>query len=118
MPASPPSQIDAVHLIKLRLVVARFGEMDGAGWWNTRGILGRVGKAGLSRGFPATHYFAQARVAFAVATARCKEVFSPPACFTLWTLPPEIEELVDSQWQVWCRTPAEWETFFSANFRS
>jgi hypothetical protein len=86
--------------------------MDGAGWWNTRGILGRIGKAGMSRGFPATHFFAQARVAFAVAAARCKEVFSPPACYTLWALPPETEEMVNSHWQSWCRKPAEWSDFF------
>lgn len=113
MPPTPSSSIDATLLVKLRLVVARFGEMDGAGWWNTRGVLGRIGKAGLSRGFPSTHYFAQARVAFAVAGARCKEVFSPPNCFTLWTLPPEIEELVDAHWQGWCRAPSDWETFFA-----
>jgi hypothetical protein len=107
MPAAVISPIDPILLTKLRVVVARFGEMDGAGWWNTRGILGRIGKAGLTRGFPATHFFAQARVAFTVAAARCKEVFSPPACYTLWVLPPEIEEAVDSHWQSWCREACE-----------
>jgi hypothetical protein len=112
MTATLSSAIDAMLLMKLRLTVARFGEMDGAGWWNTQGILGRFGKAGLSRGFPSTHYFAQARVAFTIASARCKEVFTPPACFTLWALPPELEELVGAQWQSWCRSPADWEPFF------
>lgn len=112
MPPALNHPIDATLLMKLRLVVARFGEMDGAGWWNTRGVLSRIGKAGLSRGFPTTHYFAQARVAFAVATARCHEVFSPPACFTLWKLPPDVEETVDSHWQAWCRSSTEWEPFF------
>ncbi len=96
---------NALLLLKLRLAVARYGEMDGAGWWNTKGVLGRLGKAGLSRGFPATHYFAQARVVFAVASARCAEVFSPPACYTLWNLPPAVEDSLDSQWQEWCREP-------------
>lgn len=113
MPPSRTHPIDATLLMKLRLVVARFGEMDGGGWWNTRGVLGRIGKAGLSRGFPTTHYFAQARVAFAVSTARCKEVFSPPACFTLWNLPPSIEEIVESHWQVWCRSASDWDPFFA-----
>jgi hypothetical protein len=99
-------------LLKLRLAVARHGEMDGAAWWNTRGVLGRLGKAGLSRGFPATHYFAQARIAFAVATARCAEVFNPPGCHTLWNLPPEIEDALDSHWQAWCRSPDEWVPCF------
>jgi hypothetical protein len=112
MPETPAPSVDASLLMKLRLVVARFGEMDGAGWWNTRGILGRIGKAGLSRGFPSTHYFAQARIAFAVAGARCTEIFNPPACYNLWTMPPEIEELVDAHWQAWCRAPSEWEIFF------
>ena len=35
--------IDYERLFKLRLTVARHGEMDAAGWWNTRGILGRHG---------------------------------------------------------------------------
>jgi len=113
MPPTLNHPIDASLLMKLRLVVARYGEMDGAGWWNTRGILSRIGKTGLSRGFPTTHYFAQSRVAFAVATARCREVFSPPGCFTLWNLPPDIEEIVESQWQGWCRSASEWEPFFA-----
>jgi hypothetical protein len=113
MPTKLISSIDATLLMQLRLVVARYGEMDGAGWWNTHGILGRIGKAGLSRGFPATHNFAQARIAFTVATARCKEVFDPPSCFTLWNLPPDVEELVEAHWQSWCRSPSEWEPFFN-----
>src|SRR5690606_20374817 len=50
--------IDLDHLLKLRLIVARFGEMDLAKWWNTRGQLGRLGTAALRRGFPRTHRFA------------------------------------------------------------
>jgi hypothetical protein len=52
--------IDLDRLLKLRLVVARFGEMDLARWWNTKGQLGRLGFAALRRGFPRTHYFAHA----------------------------------------------------------
>ena len=55
------SKIDFDRLLKLRLVVARVGEMDLAKWWNTRGQLGRLGSAAVRRGFPRTHYFAQAR---------------------------------------------------------
>ena len=64
------SAIDLDHLLKLRLVVARFGEMDGARWWNTKGQLGRLGAAALRHGFPRTHRFAQARAVFAVAALR------------------------------------------------
>ena len=38
--------IDLDRLLRLRLVVARFGEMDLAKWWNTKGQLGRLGAAG------------------------------------------------------------------------
>jgi hypothetical protein len=38
--------------MKLRLVVARVGEMDLARWWNTQGQLGALGSSVLQRGFP------------------------------------------------------------------
>jgi hypothetical protein len=104
--------IDLGHLVKLRLAVARFGEMDGAGWWNTQGILGKPGQAVIARGFPATHWFTQARIACAVATARCAAVFAPPGCITLWNLPAEIEDDLSGRWTVWCRGPEEWTAFF------
>jgi hypothetical protein len=43
---------DLERLFKLRLVVARTGEMDVARWWNTKGQLGRMGASVLRRGFP------------------------------------------------------------------
>ena len=36
--------IDLEKLLKLRLVVAHFGEMDLARWWNTKAQLGLLGK--------------------------------------------------------------------------
>jgi hypothetical protein len=89
--------VDFDRLLKLRLVVARFGEMDLARWWNTRGQLGRLGAAALRRGFPRTHYFAQARSVFAVAAHRCQEVFDPPDCVTLWRLAEATEDGFDAQ---------------------
>jgi hypothetical protein len=74
------------RLLRLRLAVARFGEMDGARWWNTNGQLGKLGAMALRRGFPRTHRFAQARAVFAVAGHRCREVLEPPQCVTLWDL--------------------------------
>ncbi len=106
------NDMDLIHLMKLRLTVARYGEMDGAGWWNTQGILGKTGSSVVSRGFPATHWFAQARIACAVAAARCKAVFSPPGCLTLWNLPAQIEDDLAIQWTGWCRNAAEWSAFF------
>ncbi len=104
--------IDFDRLLKLRLVVARVGEMDLARWWNTNGLLGRKGRILLSRGFPRTHRFAQAKAVFAVATARSHEVFDPPGCMTLWSLPAEIEDQFDSCWQGWLEKREEWEPFF------
>ena len=75
--------IDLNRLLKLRLVVARHGEMDRAGWWNTNGMLGRYGAIALSRGLPRTHRFAQARVVFNVAQVslpgalRCSRLGDP-----------------------------------------
>jgi hypothetical protein len=104
--------IDLDRLLKLRAVVARFGEMDGAKWWSTKGQLGRYGALALRRGFPRTHRFAQARAVFAVADHRCREVFDPPGCVTLWHLPEVIEESFDARWEHWLEHPVEWEPFF------
>jgi hypothetical protein len=103
---------DVDRLLKLRLVVARFGEMDLAKWWNTKGQLARFGAIALQRGFPRTHRFAQARSVFAVAAHRCAEVFDPPRCVTLWRLPEAIEEEFDARWERWLDTAIEWTPFF------
>ena len=66
----------------------------------------------LKRGFPSTHYFAQARVVFAVARDRCAELFNPPGCMTLWHLPPEIEEQFEERWQTWIDAAEHWTPFF------
>src|SRR5438270_14097033 len=88
--------IDFERLLKLRLLVARFGEMDRARWWNTRGVLGRLGETALARGFSKSHPFARARLVFAVAAHRCRDVFDPPRAMTLWYLPAEIEDRFES----------------------
>lgn len=106
------TEIDLDLLLKLRLTVARFGEMDLSKWWNTKGQLGRVGALALRRGFPRTHHFAQARSVFAVAAHRCSEVFDPPGCVTLWRLPEAIEEAFDARWEHWLDRAGEWASFF------
>jgi hypothetical protein len=100
------------RLLKIRLVVARFGEMDLARWWNTRGQLGRLGVSAVQRGFPRTHYFAQARSVFAVAAHRCHEIFDPPDSVTLWRLPEAIEEEFEAKWESWLDRANEWQPFF------
>ncbi|MCL2723931.1 MAG: BrxE family protein [Polyangiaceae bacterium] len=113
LPAPPgPIDLDLDRLLKLRLVVARFGEMDLAKWWNTKGQLGRLGAAALRRGFPRTHRFAQARSVFAVAAYRCTQVFEPPNCVTLWHLPESIEADFDARWEHWLDHASEWTAFF------
>lgn len=102
------------QLLKLRLVVARIGEMDLAGWWNTKGQMGHLGALALRRGFPRTHFFARARSVFRVVTHRCHEVFDPPHCATLWRLPEDIEEEFDSRWELWLDDPEPWFEFGQA----
>ena len=99
-------------LLKLRLIIARFGEMDLAKWWNTRGQLGPLGTAAIRRGFPRTHYFAQARSVCAVAAHRCREIFDPLDSATLWRLPETIEEEFEAKWEHWLDQANEWQPFF------
>jgi hypothetical protein len=106
------SSLEMDHLLKLRLVVARVGEMDIAKWWNTKGQLGRLGAVALRRGFPRTYYFAQARSTFAVAAQRCAEVFDPPNSVNLWRLTDLIEEDFASHWEHWLDDAANWSAFF------
>lgn len=108
------SAVDLDRLLKLRVLIARFGEMDRAKWWNASGQLGRLGASVLRRGFPRTHYFAQARSVFAVAAHRCAEVFDPPGSVTLWRMPEAIEEEFDARWEQWLDNAAEWTPFFDS----
>jgi len=108
-----PQTIDLDRLLKLRLIVARYGEMDGAKWWNTNGVLGRKGALLMSRGFPKTQHFAQARLVFEVARARCAERFpAVPGCITFWNLPADVEDEFDAKWADWLDDGASWDEFF------
>jgi hypothetical protein len=104
--------VDLDRLLKLRLVVARHGEMDRMGWWNTNEMLGRRGAIVLQRGLPRTHRFAQARVVFAVARARCEELFDAPGSITLWRLPAYVEDEFEDRWHAWLSEPDRWSPFF------
>jgi len=108
------SAIDLDNLLRTRLVVARVGEMDLARWWDTKGMLGKTGRLAVSRGLPKTHRFAQARSVFAVARARCREVYSPPDGVTLWDLPAEIESAFDERWPLWIENQTDWQSFFDS----
>jgi len=106
--------LDLSRLLKLRLIVGRHGEMDGARWWNTNGLLGRTGGSLISRGFPKTHNFAQARLVFEVARARSADRFSTVSgCVTLWNLPARVEDEFDAQWARWLDDGDSWAEFFA-----
>jgi hypothetical protein len=104
--------MDLDRLLKLRLIVARCGEMDMARWWDTNGLLGARGALVFQRGLPRTHHFAQARVVFEVARARCSAVFDPPGGFTLWSLPADREEQFEAEWSGWLDQGADWAPLF------
>ncbi|GAA0029120.1 BrxE family protein [Bradyrhizobium ottawaense] len=106
------NDIDLAWLMRLRTVVARLGEMDCARWWNSQGQLGRQGVTVLRRGFPRTHYFAQAKSVQMIAAARCAEIFDPPASVNLWRLTDDLEDRLDSIWEGWLEAAATWQPFF------
>ncbi len=108
----PPINFD--RLLKLRLVVARYGEADRMNWWNTQGVLGPLGKTVYARGFPRTFAFAQARVVFAVARSRTQELWSPAGCATLWSLPWDVEDAFEDHWQRWTDQAEAWSPFLAA----
>ncbi len=101
--------IDVKKIAALRMTVARHGEMDRSKWWNTKGLLSKVGELAISRGFPKSHVFARSRAAFAVASSRSEEVFNPPDSYTLWRLPVEIEDQLEDAWAGWLESPQEWK---------
>jgi hypothetical protein len=104
--------LDLHRLFKLRLVVGRVGEMDLAGWWNTKGQLGSLGASVVQRGFRRTHHFAQARSVFAVAARRVTEVYERKDAVTLWGLPAAVEDAFDTHWAQWIEGVDEWTEFF------
>jgi hypothetical protein len=101
------------HLLRLRLAIARLGEMDNAGWWNINGLLGSAGAFVMKRGFPRTFAFVQARASFAVAATKCQELLVLPQGATLWRLPAAIEDEFEDRWQTWLDEVDRWQTFFA-----
>jgi hypothetical protein len=109
---SETSNLNLELLFKLRLVVGRFGEMDNAGWWNTKEVLGPTGRIVYQRGFPRTHSFTRARVVFTVARERTQQLLKRPNALTLWRLTPSIDDQFESRWHDWLKEPARWQPFF------
>jgi hypothetical protein len=105
--------IDLERLFRLRAAVGRFGEMDGAGWWNTQGVLGARGGAVYKRGLPETHCLARVRVVTAVAAERSRTIYPATGVATLWSLPPALERSLSFQERSWAANGAreEWADF-------
>src|SRR5262245_53726871 len=101
-------------LLKLRVAVARCGEMDLARWWNTSKQLAPAGTSVLKRGFPRTHHFAQARSVMAIASHRCDQLLSQNDAVTLWRLPEMLEDRFESRWETWLDRHSDWRSFFEA----
>lgn len=108
------TELDYEWLLKLRVAIARCGEMDLARWWNTGKQLGAPGASVLKRGFPRTHYFAQARGVMAVASHRCDQLLGQTDAITLWRLPEAVEERFESLWETWLDRHVEWRPYFEA----
>lgn len=93
--------LDLDRLFKRRAAVGRFGEMDGAGWWNTQGVLGPRGNAVYKRGLPRTHFFARVRLVTAVARDRSSSVYPAVGAATLWELTADVERALAFQERAW-----------------
>lgn len=108
--------IDLKRLARLRAAVGRFGEMDGAGWWNTQGVLGTRGAAVYKRGLPQTHFLARVRVVSTVAAQRSQAIYPAAGVATLWSLPPAVERSLSFQERSWATSGVteEWSRFESA----
>jgi hypothetical protein len=102
------TEINLESLFYCRLIVGRYGEMDIARWWNTSGILSSLGSKVASRGLPRTEYYGRARALFAVAQQRTRQYFSPPESFTLWSLPPAVENALDEAMIRWAHEGRAW----------
>ena len=107
--------LDLAGLFKLRVAVARFGEMDAARWWNTQGVLGARGEMVYRRGLAKTHFFAQVRVVITVAARRSAEVYRHRRGeITLWELSAEHEQALERAVPEWQERASEWNPFFRA----
>jgi len=47
-----------------------------------------------------------------VAESRCRELFNPPNCITLWNLPPAVEDAFEENWQRWLDEGERWAPLF------
>ncbi len=68
-----------------------------------KGVLGTMGRTVITRGMPRTQHLARARIVFSVAKERCRQIFAPSGCITLWQLPAETERAFSDHWSIWLK---------------
>jgi hypothetical protein len=71
-----------------------------------------MGAMAYRRGFPRSHHWAQAKVVFEVARARCRERFPDATAITLWSLPASVEEQFEHAWGQWVSNTETWNPSF------
>jgi hypothetical protein len=108
------NELDFNWLLKLRVAVARCGEMDLCRWWYSGKQLAPAGASVLKRGFPRTHHFAQARSVMTIASHRCDQLLAQDDVLTLWRLPAELEDRFEANWDECIDRHTDWRPFFEA----
>lgn len=95
-PIGALAEDEAHRVLVARLYIARLGEADVQGWWQTDGVLGSDGAYVGRRVLPLTHATARARVVLAVARHACGERHPDPSARHLFSLGPTAEDMVDA----------------------
>ena len=87
---------EAHRVLVARLYIARLGESDVQGWWQTEGVLGSDGAYVGRRVLPLTHPTARVRMVLAVARHACGDRHPDPNARHLFNLGPAAEDVVDA----------------------
>ena len=95
-PMGTLTEDEAHQVLVARLWIARLGEADVQGWWQTDGVLGSDGAYVGRRVLPMTHATARARVVQAVARHVCGERHPDPTARHLFSLGPRAEDVLDA----------------------
>ena len=104
---------DMGYLLKLRLVVARLGEIDllaggiqtgsSVRWERQSFAVGSLGPIASPR---------PARCSLSPPSG-ARELYKPPNAVTLWDLPAALEDDFDQAWATWIDHTVDWEPFFA-----
>ncbi len=103
--------VDLDRLLKLRLVVARYGEMDRAAGGTRTGCSGATERSPSSAGSRAPTDSPR-RASSSLSPALAARSSSTPPLGHAWRLPAEVEDQFDDRWQAWLGEPDSWNPFF------